>query len=154
MRHEMQQKMETMKLQERSGANDGADTRNLGRPVVFHGTDAAWRDWSVVTKSYSGLLNPELKAEMTIPERRTESVLNSRMLTESEIRANDDLFRCFLHITSGPALDRVINAGAGNGFRAWQSMVERWDRNIRSTSAGVPKELLQFDFPGDAEAFE
>ena len=30
----------------------GVETRNPGRPFQFNGTDSAWRDWSVVFRSY------------------------------------------------------------------------------------------------------
>ena len=41
--------------------NIGVDTRNLGRPSQFNGTDSAWRDWSVVFRSYAALVHPALK---------------------------------------------------------------------------------------------
>ena len=37
----------------------GVDTRNLGRPSQFNGTDSAWRDWSVVFRSYAALVHPD-----------------------------------------------------------------------------------------------
>ena len=39
----------------------GVGTRNLGRPSQFNGTDSAWRDWSVVFRSYAALVHPALK---------------------------------------------------------------------------------------------
>ena len=47
----------------------GVDTRNLGRPSQFNGTDSAWRDWSVVFRSYAALVHPALKDEMQRVER-------------------------------------------------------------------------------------
>ena len=41
-----------------SGPRVGIDTRNLGRPAAFAGTDAAWRDGSIVFQSYAALVNP------------------------------------------------------------------------------------------------
>ena len=42
----------------------GVDTRNLGRLSQFNGADRAWRDWSVVFRSYAALVHPALKEEM------------------------------------------------------------------------------------------
>ena len=47
----------------------GVDARNLGRPSQFNGTDSAWRDWSVVFRSYAALVHPALKEEMQRVER-------------------------------------------------------------------------------------
>ena len=47
----------------------GVDTRNLGRPSQFNGTDSAWRDWSVVFRTHAALVHPALKDEMQRVER-------------------------------------------------------------------------------------
>ena len=94
------------------------DTRNLGRQAVSNGTEAAWRHWSVVLKSYVGIVNPEFEHEMTMSERKAHPVINGRLLLDIEIRRRNDLFHILLRSTSGLALDRVINAGVGERFRA------------------------------------
>ena len=72
-RTEMQQQMDALRQQRQAPqARVGVDTRNLGRPSVFNGTDSAWRDWAVVFRSYSGLVNGELQEEMTRVERLSE----------------------------------------------------------------------------------
>ena len=50
----------------------GVDTRNLGRPSQFNGTDSAWRDWSIVFRSFAALVHPALKVEMQRVENSTE----------------------------------------------------------------------------------
>ena len=45
------------------------DTSNLGRPSQFNGTDSAWRDWSVVFRSYAVLVHPTLRGEVQRVER-------------------------------------------------------------------------------------
>ena len=35
-------------------------TRTLGRPYVFPGEEARWRDWPTVLRAYSGLCDPQL----------------------------------------------------------------------------------------------
>ena len=53
-----------------------------------------------------------------------------------KVQASTDLHHLLLHSTSGPALDRVVNAGSAKGLRAWQLLVERYDPHIRSRTAG------------------
>ena len=127
------------------------DTRNLGRPCQFNGTDSAWRDWSVVFRSYAALVHPALKDEMQRVERLSTAETNAGLL-------EGDLYHLLLHSTSGPALDRVVNAGSAEGLRAWQLLVERYDPHIRSRTAGQLWSQLQIDFSGDMltklEAYE
>ena len=126
----------------------GVDTRNLGRPSQFNGTDSAWRDWSVVFRSYAALVHPALKEEMQRVERLPTAETNAGLLGHEQVQASTDLYHLLLHSTSGPALDRVVNTWSA-GLRAWQLLVERYDPNIRSRTAGQHLSLLQFDFSGD-----
>eukprot|EP00973_Karenia_brevis_P075839 10536956-Karenia_brevis.AAC.1 len=42
-----------------SGSQQGVvDTRVLGRPESFKGEDAAWKDWSIVMRSCTALVEP------------------------------------------------------------------------------------------------
>ena len=133
----------------------GVDTQNLGRPSQFNGTDSAWRDWSVVFRSYAALVHPALKDEM---QRVETAETNAGLLEGEQVQARSDLYHLLLQSTSGPALDRVVNAGSAEGLRAWQLLVERYDPHIRSRTAGQLLSLLQFDFSGDMlaklEAYE
>ena len=38
----------------------GIDTRMLGRPDTFDGSESKWGDWSTVTKAYAALCNASL----------------------------------------------------------------------------------------------
>ena len=136
----------------------GVDTRNLERPSQFNGTDNAWRDWSVVFRSYVALVHPALKEEMQRVERLPTPENNAGLLDDEQVQASSDLYHLLLHTTTGPALDRVVNAGSAEGLRAWQLLVEKYDPHIRSRTAGQLLNLLQFDFSGDVfakiEAYE
>ena len=101
------------------------DTRNLGRPCQFNGADRAWRDWSVVFRSYAALVHPALKEEMQRVERLSTAETNAGLIETEQVQASTDLYHLLLHSTSGPALDRVVNAGSAEGLRAWQLLVQR-----------------------------
>ena len=81
-----------------------------------------------------------------------------RDFLEEQVQAGSDLHHLLLRSTSGPALDRVVNAGSPEGLRAWKLLVERYDPHIRSRTAGQLLSLLHFDFSGDMlaklEAYE
>ena len=130
----------------------GVDTRNLGRPSQFSGTDRAWRDWSVVFRSYAALVHPALKDEMQRVERMSTPETNAGLIETEQVQACTDLHHLLLHRTSGPALDRVVNAGSAEGLRAWQLFVVMYDPHIRSRTAGQLLSLLQFGFSGDTLA--
>ena len=121
----------------------GVDTQNLGRPSQFNGTDSAWRDWSVVFRSYAALVHPALKDEVQRVERLSTAETNAGLLEGEQVQASTDLNHLLVHSASGPALDRVVNAGSAEGLRAWQLLVERYDPHIRSRTAGQLLSLLQ-----------
>ena len=79
----------------------GVDTRNLGRPSQFNGTDSAWRDWSVVFRSYAALVRPALKDEMQRVERLSTAETNAGLLEAEQVQASSDLCHLLLHSTSG-----------------------------------------------------
>ena len=60
----------------------GVDTRNLGRPSQFNGTDSAWRDWSVVFRSHAAMVHPALKVELQRVERLSTAEYNASLIDE------------------------------------------------------------------------
>ena len=119
----------------------GVDRRNLGRPSQFNGTDSAWRDWSVVFRSYAALVHPALKDEMQRAERLSTAETNAGLLEGEQVQASSDLYHFLLRSTSGPALDRVVNAGSAEGLRAWQLLVERYDPTHQVENSRATLEL-------------
>ena len=112
----------------------GVDTRKFGR-------HRAWRDWSVIFRSYAALVHPAMKEEMQRVERLSTAETNAGLIENEQVQASTDLYHLLLHSTSGPALNRVVNAGSAEGLRAWQLLVEKYDPHIRSRTAGQLFEL-------------
>ena len=73
----------------------GVDTRNLGRPSQFNGTDSAWRDWSVVFRSNSSLVHPALKVEMQRVERLPTAENNAGLFDDEQVQGSTDLYHFF-----------------------------------------------------------
>ena len=68
----------------------GVDTRNLGRPSQFNGTDSVWRDWSVVFRSYAALVDLALKEEMLRVDRLPTAETNAGLLDDEQVQASND----------------------------------------------------------------
>merc|ERR1711963_927165 len=68
----------------RVGPGLGVDTRALGRPSMFDGQDVKWRDWSVVFKSYAGLVNERLATLMAPAETAEPATLRNDALANDE----------------------------------------------------------------------
>ena len=99
--------------------------------------------------SYTVLMHPTLKDEIQRVKRLSTAETNAGLLEEEQVQTSSDLYHLRLHSTSGSALDRVVNAGSVEGLRAWQLLIEMYDRHIRSRAAGQLLKLLQFVFSGD-----
>ena len=126
------------------------DTRALDRPVSFIGAESKRRDWSVVIRSYAGFGQHVVdNATSSREEADPVALSNSLQVEKTTLAASLDLHHLFLQLTTGPALDKGVLSGDGEGLRAWQSLVSRRDPKLRSRSAGILLELMRFDFTRD-----
>ncbi len=134
------------------------DTRVLGKPETFDGTQSKWKDWSTVARAYFMLVSPDLQRLMADAEASADPVLNALALDQSEVKASTTLYYVLLMLCRGPAMDRVVNSGVGEGLEAWRQLVLRHEPRQRSRYAGQMMELLSWSFAGDVvarlEAFE
>ena len=78
----------------------GVDTRNFGRPSQFNGIESAWRDWSVVFRSYAAQVHPALKGEMLRVERLPTTETNAGLLDDEQVQASSDDYHLLLHLGS------------------------------------------------------
>ena len=101
------------------------DTRILGKPDGFNGEDHKWKDWSIVTKTYAGVVCPELAELMVDAEGSETAVHNATLLEEEQRAASHQLYFILLMLCRGPALDRVVNAGNLEGLEAWCQLTQR-----------------------------
>ncbi len=66
------------------------------------------------------------------------------LIQEPEIKeASSELYHLLIHLTRGPALDRVINAGDHEGLEAWRMLCDRFDPKLKSRHAGSLPELMK-----------
>ena len=63
-------------------AGVGIDTKTLGRPESFAGDESRFKDWAIVMRSYSSLVNRHLRDMMKAAEANADAVLRSGLSTE------------------------------------------------------------------------
>jgi hypothetical protein len=54
-----------------------------------------------------------------------------------------------LHACKGASLNKIVNAGQGEGTVAWRALVQRYDPNALAVRAGTLQSLLGWSFSGD-----
>ena len=138
-------------------AFSAVDTRLLGKPDSFDGSQAKWRDWPIVFRSYAGALSSVLAREMPIAEKSTASCVNA-VLSDESAKASNVLYFVLVMLCKGQALDLVINSGQGEGLEAWRQLCKRYEPKMRARWAGMLVNILSWNFDGDVlqrvEAFE
>jgi len=135
----------------------GVDTRVLGKPDIFDGNGAKWRDWSTIMRAYLSLVNSKLSDMIPLAESSAVPLMNA-IGTDEERTASTTVYYILMMTCRGSALDVVVNAGPGEGAEAWRQLCLRHEPRVRSRFANVLVELLSWSFAGDAmarlEAFE
>ena len=91
----------------------GIDARQLGKPDKFDSTDAKFKDWSIVFRSYASLANSEIAVVMRASELG-EPVRNDELPDERR-QASVELYHLLLNLCTGTAFNKVVNAGESEG---------------------------------------
>ena len=128
----------------------GVDTRLLGKPSDFSGTQDAWRDWSTVCKRYAGAAIPRLQKQMDNAAKATELTPNATILDDDNRAASAPLDWMMLMMCKGAALNTVFLAGDSEGLGAWRQLTEKYEPKVRTRFAGQLMSILSYSFQGDA----
>eukprot|EP00973_Karenia_brevis_P049245 6830372-Karenia_brevis.AAC.1 len=72
------------------------DTRALGKPDSFKGEDAAWKDWSIVMRSYTSLVEPRLGPLMEAAEESDTPCLLASVVEAADCMACTELYNILL----------------------------------------------------------
>ena len=132
------------------------DTRLLGKPAHFDG-QKGWKDWSVVMRSYMSAVTRNAPDYMKHAELSDTPVLNAT-LSHEQAKFSSQLYYVLVMTCKAQALDKVINAGQGEGLEAWKQLVAHHEPVTTTRHAGMLLELFSFNLEGDTlsrlEAFE
>ena len=130
----------------------GIDTRMLGRPDTFDGSESKWGDWSTVMKAYAALCNASLVSAMPSSEVETQEKRNSELRDQLGVEASVALYYMLVLLTRNEPLNIVVNSGAGEGLLAWRCLVQRYDSAAATRLAGLLLNLMNWSFAGDIQS--
>ena len=126
------------------------DTRMLGKPGTWDGSESGWKDWKFVTASYLLAAMPTLEPLLARAEQdASQSVLLTDLGSEEERAASTQLYFTLAMLTKGRSLDKIQGAGQGEGLQAWRLLHEQWEPRARPRFVGMLIQLLTFKFDGD-----
>ena len=130
----------------------GIDTRMLGRPDTFDGSESKWGDWSTVMKAYAALCNASLVTAMPATEVEAQEKRNSDLRDQLDVEASVALYYMLVLLTRNEPLNIVVNSGAGEGLLAWRRLVQRYDSAAATRLAGLLLNLMNWLFAGDIQS--
>jgi len=132
----------------KGGQPQHLDLRALRSLDGFDGTQKAWRDWSLVVRNYAALVDPCLPPLMQAAEAGTADVMNS-LMDPANAAASEKLYFLLIVSCKGQALDRLVNAGNGQGVLGWRFLCEKYEPRARTRQAGLLQQLLGWSFAGN-----
>ena len=97
------------------------DTRLIWKREAFDGLKGQ-RDWSIVMKAYLTAFNPQAQAFLRQAEDATLPTLNA-VVFQDAARFSGQLYYILVMTCKGQALDKVVNAGQGEGLEGWRALV-------------------------------
>lgn len=128
------------------------DTKLLGKPEKFSGQEEQWRDWSFVTRSYIGLMNPRLVQMLKISEQ-LENPIDEATLDPDQAEGSRQFFFVLVMLVKGKATTELQAAPHGQGLEAWGLLYRRFNPTTKSQWLGLLQQLLAYDFGKDSTTF-
>ena len=124
------------------------DTRQLGKPKTFNGSDAAWRGFRFSLMAYAGAVEPRMAALMQSATTAVEGDCSNNKLNADERRISTQLYYMLaLSIDQDTAaLTIVERASSGEGLLAWWRLVKTFEPDTAGRAAGMLQEVLAFEF--------
>ena len=114
-----------------TSAGQVVDSRVLGRPDRWDGSEKAWPNWSLVMKAYAGAIDQELSTDMTGAEIGTD-VLSNESMTPPKKSRNVQVYFVLITLCIGRALDLIALRMAG----AWRHGGCSFKRTAERTMQG------------------
>ena len=127
------------------------DTRLLGKPERWDGSDRGWKDWRFVTRAYLMAAMPSVSVYLDRAEALTQDI-DLPSLDEDGQQVSRQLYYILVLLTSGRALDKVQASGEGEGLKSWRLMHEQWEPRSRSRFTAMLVSILSRKFTGDGQA--
>jgi hypothetical protein len=118
------------------------DTRSLGKPDHFDGDEKKWEDWKVVMLAYCSVLDNRLGRIMNELVEGSSRDLAAVGLDAADRARSAQLWYILVMLCRGSPLTLVTNAGAQEGFLAWEKLIGYFDPTTGTRQAGQLLALL------------
>ena len=129
-----------------SAARSGlVDTRLLGKPKSFDGTDESWASFATVMRAYIGAISPDLLAAMVAAESETGPIVQSS-LDQANQQRSTQLYFILVMLLEGRAQDKVPRVGHGAGLELWRLLAAEYEGKQPSRQAGMLQSILSYSF--------
>ena len=129
------------------GAPDVVDTKLIGRPPKYDGSDSGWQDWKFVFLAYCQLLSPVMARSMVSAAGFQNEVPMASV--EEEREAQEQLYWLLAMLVTGCALAEVRMTNPGNGFEAWRRLCMRYEPKTRNRQLGLLDAALHPNLTGE-----
>ena len=130
------------------------DSRLLGRPAQFGGSEQAWSDWHFQFRAYSETLSDQMSTLLDAAETSAVALPLATLGTQATADGKK-LFFVLAMLLSGPPLTILKSVERGNGLEAWRKLCERYEGASASRLHHLLSRIMAPDpFPADAQAFE
>ena len=121
------------------------DTRLLGKPRSFDGSDEAWSNFSTILRAYMGAISPELLTAMQAAEAETSPIVQSALPAESAAKSTQ-LYFILVMLLEGRAQDKVPRVQHGAGLELWRLIAQEYEGKQPSRQAGMLQSILSYSF--------
>ena len=130
------------------------DSKLLGRPPLFDGSEAAWADWQFQTRAYFETLDSDVSDSLEMCELATGEIPFARLNDPAKAAARK-VFYILAQLLKGPALLELRRVERGNGLECWRLLRNRYEKATTSRLAATLQAILRpVTFPTDALGFE
>ena len=130
------------------------DSRLLGRPSTFDGTETSWGDWNFQTRAYLETLHPEMGDVLDLAESSGAALPLSSLTTENKALSRQ-IFYVLVNLLKGPATLELRRCERGNGLECWRLLCQRYEQATTSRLAAMLNSILRpTPFAQDALGFE
>ena len=118
------------------------DTRLIGKPAVFAGTQESWTDWSFVFKAYCSALSTRLVALMEAAQGQPALIMPTDPADQA---ISAQLYYALALSCKERALEKLRAAPIGNGLEIWRLFCEEWEPRQRMRFTAMLTSILRIE---------
>ena len=111
---------------EASTARTGlVDTRLLGKPKSFDGTDESWASFATIMRAYIGAISPDLLTAMVQAESEATPIVQTSLDAANQQRSTQ-LYFILVMLLEGRTQDKVPRVSHGSGLELWRLLATEY----------------------------